>query len=45
MKKLLFVLMMLCAGMIVLAQPIQVGHKFWDGYLQDRQSEARKMRV
>ncbi len=32
MKKLLFVLMMLCAVMIVQAQTIQVGQKFWDGY-------------
>ena len=32
MKKLLFVLMMLCAVMNVQAQTIQVGQKFWDGY-------------
>lgn len=32
MKKLLFVLMTLCAVMNVQAQTIQVGQKFWDGY-------------
>ena len=32
MKKLFFVLMMLCAVMNVQAQSIQVGQKFWDGY-------------
>ena len=32
MKKLFFVLMMLCAVMNVQAQTIQVGQKFWDGY-------------
>jgi hypothetical protein len=32
MKKLLFVLMTLCAVMNVQAQTIQIGQKFWDGY-------------
>ncbi len=32
MKKLLFVMMMICAVMIVQAQTILVGQKFWDGY-------------
>lgn len=31
MKRLLFVLMMLCAGMSAQAQTIHVDHKFWDG--------------
>lgn len=32
MKKLLFVLMMLCAGMAAQAQTIHLDHHFWDGY-------------
>jgi len=36
MKKLLFVLMMLCAVMNVQAQTIQVGQKFWDGHSHPR---------
>ena len=36
MKKLLFVLMMLCAVMNVQAQTIQVGQKVWDGHSHPR---------
>ena len=32
MKKLLFVLMTLCAGMAAQAQTIHLDHHFWDGY-------------
>ena len=32
MKKVLFSLMVLCAAMIVQAQTMRVGNKFWDGY-------------
>lgn len=32
MKKLLFVLIMLCAGMAAQAQTIHLDHHFWDGY-------------
>jgi len=44
MKKVLFSLMVLCAAMMVQAQTMRVGNKFWDGYSLYTVKEIRNLR-